>query len=176
MTTTVRRAVPRDAAELARVAAITFPLACPPSTTEAAKAHFIATSLSESRFASYLAAEDHILLIAEVDGASAGYTMLVTGEPTDADVVAALRIRPTIELSKVYVMPDQHGTGVAAALMDASVAAARDAGAAGMWLGVNNENVRANRFYDKSGFEIVGMKKFRLGDVDEDDYIRERAL
>jgi ribosomal protein S18 acetylase RimI-like enzyme len=60
--------------------------------------------------------------------------------------------------------------------MDASLAAAREAGAAGMWLGVNNENVRANRFYEKSGFEIVGMKKFRLGDVDEEDFVRERAL
>ena len=55
------------------------------------------------------------------------------------------------------------------------MAAARESGAVGMWLGVNNENVRANRFYEKSGFVIVGMKKFRLGDVDEDDFVRRRA-
>ena len=176
MTTSVRRATAADAAELARVAAITFPLACPPSTTEEAKADFIATALSPQSFAAYLAAPDHILLLAEVDGESAGYTMLVTGEPSDTDVAAVLRFRPTIELSKVYVMPEQHGAGVAAALMDATVAAARESGAVGMWLGVNNENVRANRFYEKSGFAVVGMKKFRLGDVDEDDFVRERAL
>jgi ribosomal protein S18 acetylase RimI-like enzyme len=172
----VRRATSADAAELARVAAITFPLACPPSTTEQAKTDFIATVLSPAAFAGYLASPDHILLLAAVDGESAGYTMLITGEPHDPDVAAALRVRPTIELSKVYVMPEHHGGGVARALMDASLAAAREAGAAGMWLGVNNENVRANRFYDKSGFEIVGMKKFRLGDVDEEDFVRERAL
>jgi ribosomal protein S18 acetylase RimI-like enzyme len=176
MTTTVRRAVPADAAELSRVASITFPLACPPSTTEEAKADFIANSLSERNFAAYLAEPDHILLLAEVDGESAGYTMLVTGEPHDPDVAAAVAARPTVELSKVYVMPEQHGTGVAAALMDASLAAARETGAVSMWLGVNDENVRANRFYEKSGFAIVGMKKFRLGHVDEDDYVRERAL
>jgi diamine N-acetyltransferase len=176
MTVTVRRATLGDAAELARVAAITFPLACPPSTTEEAKADFIATTLSPQSFAAYLEAPDHILLLAEVDGESAGYTMLVTGEPHDADVAAAVRIRPTIELSKVYVMPEHHGAGVAAALMDASMAAARESGAAGMWLGVNDQNLRANRFYQKSGFEVVGMKKFRLGDVDEDDFVRERAL
>jgi ribosomal protein S18 acetylase RimI-like enzyme len=176
MPATVRRATAADAAELARVAAITFPLACPPSTTEQAKADFIANSLSESSFATYLASPDHILLLAEVDGESAGYTMLVTGEPRDPDVAAALSVRPTIELSKVYVMPEHHGAGVAAALMDATVAAARDAGAAGMWLGVNNENARANRFYEKSGFAIVGMKKFHLGEVDEDDYVRELPL
>jgi ribosomal protein S18 acetylase RimI-like enzyme len=132
--------------------------------------------LSAASFSAYLAADDHILLLAEVDGASAGYTMLVTGDPHDPDVAAAVRARPTIELSKVYVMPEQHGRGTAAALMDATLDVARESGAASIWLGVNNENVRANRFYEKSGFEIVGEKKFRLGDVDEDDYVRERAL
>jgi len=176
MTTTIRRAVATDAAALAHVAAITFPLACPPSTTEQAKADFIANSLSEGSFASYLAEPDHILMLAEVDGVPAGYTMLVTGEPDEPDVAAVVGARPTIELSKVYVMPERHGTGLAAALMDASMEVARESGAVSMWLGVNNENVRANRFYEKSGFAIVGMKKFRLGHVDEDDYVRERAL
>jgi len=156
MPVTVRRATADDAAELARVAAITFPLACPPSTTDAAKADFIATKLSREAFAGYLASPEHILLLAEADGASAGYTMLVTGDPVDPDVAAAVSTRPTVELSKVYVMPEQHGTGVAAAL--------------------NTENARANRFYDKSGFRIVGAKKFRLGDLDEDDFVRELTL
>jgi ribosomal protein S18 acetylase RimI-like enzyme len=172
----VRRATAADAAELARIAAITFPLACPPSTTEQAKADFIANSLSERSFATYLASPGHILLLAEAGGDSAGYTMLVAGEPHDPDVAAVVTARPTVELSKVYVMPEQHGTGVAAALMEASMAAARETGAVSMWLGVNNENARANRFYEKSGFAIVGAKKFRLGDVDEHDYVRERAL
>jgi len=176
VTVTIRRADVADAAELARVAAITFPLACPPSTTEAAKAHFISTVLSEGSFARYLASEDHIVLLASVEAQSAGYTMLVTGEPYDADVAAVVHARPTVELSKVYVMPEQHGTGVAAALMDASLAAARETGAVSMWLGVNNENARANRFYEKSGFALVGRKSFRLGDVDEEDFVRERAL
>ncbi|MBX3196320.1 MAG: GNAT family N-acetyltransferase [Microbacteriaceae bacterium] len=175
----VRRATADDAAELARVAAITFPLACPPSTTEQAKADFIATRLSEHAFAGYLSAPDHIVLIAETVGPGAqavGYTMLITGEPADADVRAAVTARPTVELSKVYVLPEHHGGGAAAALMDASAAAARETGAVSLWLGVNDENARANRFYEKHGFRIVGVKKFRLGEVDEDDFVRERVL
>ena len=176
MSLQLRRATAADAAELARIAAITFPLACPPSTTEQAKSDFIAKALSERAFAGYLAAVDHILLLAEVDGVSAGYTMLVTGEPHDSDVAAAVSGRPTVELSKVYVMPEHHGGGVAAALVEASLDAAAATGAASVWLGVNNENARANRFYEKSGFAVVGEKKFRLGDVDEDDFVRERVL
>ncbi len=184
MSTTIRLAEARDAAALAAVAAVTFPLACPPGTTEEAIATFIANTLSERSFARYLAEPDHILLLAEVRpstgsrqrGGAAGYSMLIAGEPKDPDVAAVIAARPTIELSKMYVMPDQHGSGLAAALMAASVDAGREAGAATMWLGVNTQNARANRFYEKSGFRIVGHKKFRLGDVDEDDFVRERAL
>ena len=49
-------------------------------------------------------------------------------------------------------------------------------GARSVWLGVNNENARANRFYEKHGFAIVGDKHFRLGDRMEDDYVRELVL
>jgi RimJ/RimL family protein N-acetyltransferase len=45
-----------------------------------------------------------------------------------------------------------------------------------MWLGVNQFNPRANRFYEKSGFRQVGVKRFLLGGRYEDDFVRERAL
>ena len=80
----------------------------------------------------------------------AGYTMLISGEPTDPDVVAAITVRPTTELSKCYVMPGHHGAGVASALMTRTLDAARERGAAGVWLGVNEENERAQGFYAKS--------------------------
>lgn len=102
--------------------------------------------------------------------------MLVEGEPEDADVAAAIRIRPTAELSKVYVHPDAHGSGVAGLLVEATVAEARARGARGVWLGVNQENARANRFYEKSGFALVGVKTFLVGDRLEDDFVRERDL
>jgi diamine N-acetyltransferase len=60
--------------------------------------------------------------------------------------------------------------------MGAAVAAGRARGALGMWLGVNQENVRANRFYQKNGFAQVGIKHFLVGDRLEDDFVRERAL
>lgn len=161
---------------LARLAALTFPLACPPHTTDQAKAAHIARHLGEDSFARYLADRTHALFVAEIDTDLVGYTMLVEGEPEDADVASAVTTRPTAELSKVYVHPDHHGAGVAAALVAATVDEAIGRGAASVWLGVNQENARANRFYEKSGFALVGTKRFAVGDRYEDDFVRERIL
>lgn len=177
MTVTIRPAVAGDAAALAAVAAATFPLACPPHTTEEAKAQFIATVLSKERFDEYLADASRRLLIAEDDeGHAVGYTMINLGEPADAEVRGSLRIHPTAELSKCYVLPGHHGEGVASRLMAESLRAGGEAGAEGMWLGVNEENARAQRFYGKHGFERVGAKRFLVGDRYEDDWVMERAL
>jgi len=173
---TVRAATRDDAALLHRLAAATFALACPPHTTLAAIEDFIATVLSEGSFATYLADPLRALFIAEDDGIAVGYAMVVFGEPTDADVAVAIAIRPSAELSKIYVLKGHHGLGIAPALMTAALDVAREHGARGMWLGVNQENERANRFYEKSGFARVGIKQFLVGDRYEDDFVRERQL
>jgi GNAT superfamily N-acetyltransferase len=105
-----------------------------------------------------------------------GYTMSVDAETSDADVAAALTVRPSVELSKFYLLAEAHGTGASAALMAATLDAARARGAAAMWLGVNQENARANRFYEKNGFVQVGVKHFLVGENLEDDFVRERVL
>lgn len=176
MSVSIRIAKADDAALLHAVAAATFALACPPETTQQSIDAFIAKHLSETSFAGYLADPDRRLLIAEDDGVTAGYTMLVFGEPSDPDVVASLTLRPTAELSKCYVLPGHHGTGLARQLMAASVSLARDSGAAAVWLGVNEHNARANRFYEKNGFSVVGTKHFLVGDRLEDDFVRELVL
>jgi GNAT superfamily N-acetyltransferase len=176
MTVGIRSATEPDAAPLARLAAATFALACPPGTAPAAIEEFIATKLSEERFTEYLRDPARDIRLAENDGTPAGYTMLIFGEPDDTDVAASIAVRPTAELSKVYVLGDHHGAGVAAPLMAATLDAARLRGAAGIWLGVNKLNARAIRFYEKSGFVIVGSKTFRLGPELHHDHVMERSL
>lgn len=174
---TVRPASSTDAAALAELAAETFPLACPPHTTAEAIAAFIAEHFTVARFAEYLADAGHTLLVAEEPGGRlVGYTMLIAGEPADADAASAVVRRPTIELSKFYTRAAAHGTGVAAPLMAATLDASSDAGAVSAWLGVNEENARAIRFYEKHGFRKVGRKHFAVGGRVEDDWVLERPL
>lgn len=165
-----------DAALLHEIAAITFPLACPPDALPESIQAFIDENLSVAAFERYLADPDRELFIADQDDVVVGYTMLVHGDPADTDVAAAVTVRPTVELSKVYVHPGHHGGGVASALVEESVRAAQARSAASMWLGVNQFNARANRFYEKSGFAQVGTKKFKVGERYEDDFVRLRIL
>jgi ribosomal protein S18 acetylase RimI-like enzyme len=172
----IRRATPADAHALATVAAATFALACPPGTTEANIALFIETSLSKQSFEGYLASHVHRLWLAEEAGEPVGYAMAVHGEPTDPDIRAAVVVRPTAELSKIYVRESHHGTGVATALMELALTEAADSGAGSVWLGVNQQNIRANRFYEKQGFVLRGTRFFKVGDSTEADYVRELTL
>lgn len=167
----VATATAADLGELADVAGRTFPLACPPSATPENIAAFIDENLSAARFADYLTDPGRVVLVARLDNRMVGYAMLIHGVADDDDVQRAVTARPAMELSKMYVLPDGHGAGVSAALMTTALARAADAGHACVWLGVNQENQRAQRFYAKHGFTVAGTKTFRLGAGIEQDYV-----
>jgi len=149
-----------DVAELADVAARTFPLACPPAVGAQNIASFVETNLSAERFAEYLADPHRAIIAAARNGRIIGYAMLIR-DATDG----------TAELSKIYVLTEHHGGEVSAALMGLALATARQWGARRVWLGVNQANQRAQRFYAKSGFTINGTRTFQVGTVTENDYV-----
>jgi ribosomal protein S18 acetylase RimI-like enzyme len=176
MASEIRFASEGDAAALSLLASATFPLACPPGTDEDDIASFVATNLTAERFAHHLADPARTVLLATEQGEPTAYSMVVLGEPRE-QVRASLTVSPTVELNKFYVVPQAHGNGLASQLMDASVELARGNGAAGVWLGVSSGNTRANRFYEKHGFRVVGTMSFAVGEhTVDDDFVRERVL
>lgn len=190
-TPVVRAAHAEEAAELAWLAALTFPLACPAGTPVTTMATHIAARLSPSRFRAWAGSAEHALLVAAGTGEDApgdplGYALVSFGLPdgdAERDVLhgATGGEGPYAELSKIYVHPDSQGSGVAGALMEASVAAAAalaaDHGCPGapLWLGTNGENARAQAFYRKHGFDVVGRRTYEVGGVEHDDVVMLRA-
>ncbi|MGV8871136.1 MAG: GNAT family N-acetyltransferase [Rhodococcus sp. (in: high G+C Gram-positive bacteria)] len=173
----VRVATVADVPSVAELAAQTFPLACPPGTRAEDIEHFISSVLSTENFETYVADSARTVLVDETaDSAVVGYAMLVSGIPADPDIRAALSLHPTLEISKLYVRPTEHGSGAAARLISSALSHAHETGCTGAWLGVNQQNVRAQKFYAKHGFEIVGTKTFVVGVQTHDDYVMQARL
>lgn len=173
---TVTPAATADIDELAAVAAETFPLACPPTTRTEDIASFITANLSARRFAEYLRDRTRAVFVARRGGRIIGYAMVIHRPPTDPDVRRAVTDDSAAELSKIYLLPGGHGGPTAAGLIDAVIDHARTLGAGCIWLGVNQQNARAQRFYTKHGFIVKGNKTFQLGAGIEDDYVMVRTM
>ncbi|EMY32501.1 putative acetyltransferase [Arthrobacter crystallopoietes BAB-32] len=176
----VRPARAGEAAALAEVAAATFPLACPPAMTAEDIGDYVAEHLSEEHFAQYLADPARSLLVLEEGtgsgGRLTGYSMLIHTPPADPEVLAALTVRPSSMLSKFYVRPDAHGSGLAHRLLAATFDTAASTGARAVWLSVNDENLRAQKFYAKNGFRTVGRMDFPTARLVLRDFVLERIL
>jgi len=176
-----------DRRDLAAVAAATFPLACPPSAAPEDIAAFVAANLSESNFEAYLTDPARVVLAAADAGRIVGYAMLIRTSsirasergPEFSDTgLYRHSAEPSemVELSKMYVLPAYHHTGAAAALISSGIDWASGSGAARVWLGVNQYNHKAQRFYRKYGFEVCGTRSFRLGASLENDFVMVRPL
>ena len=108
--------------------------------------------------------------VAEAEGAIAGYAKL---GPVALPVTPA---GPAAELRQLYLGKAWHGAGIAQALMDWVLAAARARGAEELYLSVFTENHRARRFYDRYGFEEVGPYVFMVGNHADQDIIMRLKL
>jgi diamine N-acetyltransferase len=67
------------------------------------------------------------------------------------------------ELYRLYVAERWHGLGIAHELMKEVLEAVRIVASDRIWLGVWERNERAQAFYRKFGFEVVGDHVFELG-------------
>jgi len=83
---------------------------------------------------------------------------------------------PTSELRQLYVLKPWHGAGVAPVLMDWVLAEARNRGAAELYLSVFIDNLRAQKFYARFGFEGVGRYDFMVGTHADEDIIMRLKL
>jgi ribosomal protein S18 acetylase RimI-like enzyme len=107
-------------------------------------------------------ANDHVI----------GFVQLTQGtiEPCIADVE-----RP-IELQRLYVDEKYHGGGVGRALEGEVERISRERGFKTMWLGVWEENFKAQKAYERFGFSKVGSHDFVMGTCVQTDWILTKTL
>lgn len=129
----------------------------------------IAADLSDS--------ERTAMWIVERDGVAIGYALAGRAVVPHADVTAN-----AIELHRFYLVREEQGAGLGSKLyaqveqwLNAHVPPNDNSSAfEDVWLGVWSENVAAQRFYARCGFEKVGEYKFKVGDHYDHEFIMRR--
>lgn len=167
----IRRAAGSDAGLLAELGARTFQESFAADNKPEDMASYLTASFSVEKQSAELADPRVVFLIAEIDGAAAGYAQLRAGEAP-----ACVSKSKPIELVRVYASREWLGRGVGGALMRECIEQARRLGHQTLWLGVWDRNRRAQAFYSKWEFRVVGEHAFQLGSDRQRDLLMERAV
>ena len=163
---TCRDAVPADAPALVDLARASFTETFGHLYRPDDLAAFLAGHTLE-RWATELSDPAYAVRIGEADGRAVAYAKLA---PPSLPVEPQ---GPAIELRQFYLLKPFQGQGHADALMAWTIDTARARGAAELFLSVFVDNHRARRFYERYGFERVGVYAFMVGShADEDDLMR----
>ena len=169
----IRQASSEDAKLLTDLAYTTFwdAFAHHPKNAPEDLNHYMRQAFNVDQITAELADPRSIFLIASIDDKAAGYAKLIL-DSIEEGVTAE---RP-IELSRLYSHQEYLGRGVGQNLMDACFERSRADGRDVMWLGVWEYNPRAQRFYEKNGFRIVGKHTFELGSDPQTDLLMQIEL
>jgi len=169
----IRQAVPEDAELLTDLAYTTFWDAFhdhPKNAPHDLEA-YMQEAFSVEHIRSELEDAESVFLVAEMNCELAGYAKLIF-ESTEPDIIAEW----PVELSRLYSHQKFLGRGVGQALMDACFARAKETGRDVIWLGVWEYNPRAQRFYEKNGFRLVGKHTFLLGSDPQTDLLMQKNI
>lgn len=170
---TIRQATFDDAKLLTDLAYTTFwdAFAHHPKNAPDDLNHYMRQAFSFEQTTAELGDEKSIFLICELCGEAAGYAKIII-DSIEPGITAA---RP-VELNRLYAHQKHLGQGVGQALMDASFEQAKLEKCDVMWLGVWEFNPRAQRFYEKNGFRVVGKHTFLLGSDPQTDLLMQKEI
>lgn len=94
----------------------------------------------------------------------------------ECDEVKSLLGDNTVELQRIYVLTSAQGKSVGRLLMEAALAFAIQRKYDWIWLGVWEQNFKAQRFYKAWGFEKFSEHTFWMGDDPQVDWLLRRKL
>ena len=169
----IRQATLEDAKPLTDLSYTTFwdAFAHHPKNAPDDLAYYMRQAFNVEQITAELQDPKAIFLIAEIEGEFAGYAKITIGA-----IEPGITAERPVELNRLYSQQKFLGQGVGQALMDACFERAKRHDHDVMWLGVWEYNPRAQRFYEKNGFKVVGSHTFVLGSDPQTDLLMQRGL
>lgn len=164
----IRRGDVNDADLLQRIGGKTFNDTFGNTCTKEDMRDVLELFFNSTQCASELADDADNFFFLEENGITKGY-MRINAKHTCP--LVSFQNRKCIELVRLYVLQQFHGTGVANELMNYALDFARQNGFDIMYLSVWEYNFRARGFYEKHGFVNSGVENdFPLGSTPQTDY------
>lgn len=167
----IRKATENDSRLLATFGARTFEDTYAASNSPSDLAEYLTSNFNEAHIQDQLTDQASLFLLAYLDDALAGYSMLFAGDSP----VEISGTKP-IELVRIYIDKKHAGQSYGSRLMEACLKYALEAGHDAIWLGVWEKNERAINFYYKWGFKQIGVQEFILGSEMQRDLIMMRNI
>lgn len=171
----VRKATPGDAAALHEIAESTFRETFGPFNTHEDMELHCSRFFTREAQAGDLADPAIETLVAD-DPAPGSARLIAYAQLRSGPAPGGVDAGSALEIQRFYVRSGFRGTGLAQALMTASVERARERGAGMLWLGVWEKNPRAFCFYEKCGFREFGAHTFVLGTDPQRDLLMRRDI
>lgn len=168
-TRVIRRATGADADTLCRIATRTFAGTFGHLYPDEDLQAFLRDSYAPEIYARYLDDDACAVWLLEDDGEAVGHALAgPCGLPHPA-------VMPGDgELKRLYVLPHAQNGGWGGRMFQAALDWLQRDGPRTLWISVWSENIGAQRFYARHGFEHVGEYEFPVGRVRDREFIYRR--
>jgi ribosomal protein S18 acetylase RimI-like enzyme len=167
----VRNAGPSDAGLLVELGKLSFYEAFSEDTAPPDMADHLQTAFKVEDIKTQLNNDQSLFIIIEIDASAAGYACLHPETPPDC-----VKYPNTIQLVRLYLRRKYYARDLGNTLMKACLGEALLKGYRSVWLSSWELNHRANSFYKKWKFQIVGRAKFKVGSDIQNDFIFARRI
>ncbi len=166
MEVTIRRATLNDAAALSALGKQTFFDTFTGTCTEEDMQEFLQEYFNVDQVKKELSNENDFFFFAEIESVPAGYLRIME----DYSNFELMKKWKALELKRIYVDKNFLGKGIAQQMINFVECFAKENKYEVIWLGVWEYNLRAKRFYEKSGFNDSGYTHdFPIGNTPQTD-------
>jgi diamine N-acetyltransferase len=144
-------------------------------------AAYIASAFTLETFKNELYTEGSCFYLMENDNALIGYFKLNHNRiPHDGinliNEFEVVKSNKMTELERIYLIENVHGKGFANTMINEAFELSKIEQSALIWLGVWEHNLKAIKFYQKSGFTKFGEHIFVIGDDPQTDWLMWKKL
>lgn len=160
-----------DLNEIQRVAQKAFYDTFHAHNTEESMKEYLETAFSNNKLTEEINNPDSYFYLIQENEQAIGYLKLNFNRAQ-----TEIKNDNCVEIERIYVLKEYHGKNIGKILLDKSIEIAKLENKEFIWLGVEDRNYRAVKFYQKNGFIEFDKHIFKFGEELQTDIMMKLVL